>query len=676
MRSLIRFRAPHILPRMRRSRCTRLGWLLPLLTISLCQTALAADDHATHSHDERPLPAFSGTLIDGKPAAISDFIGKRLAIFFFNPEVADAEFVATAVGNIAKFRASNNFTIVGVAMGSDLATVRVFKRKMDLDFPIFNDSSGRISGRLGIRQPLGIYGVDAEGYLDWGIGYFVADADDPAAIVEQQLREHLRLPSLDATQVGVLDLRPTAPHFKTGGFDLADYEGKPVVLVFFLHTCPHCHAALKFFKEQLARIPENKRPELIGISAQNRPSTVRDALKKEGIDYFEVAYDPTNEIMQKYGVFAGFPDVILIDREGKIVHRTQGWRADRDPALNRMYLAKIAGERVPMLLNPRGYTGSDVCAVCHELESQSYQFTQHATAFSTLVKHGDSRDGECVSCHVVGFDKPGGYTFKESPEHLENVGCESCHGRGGPHLTPGFVSNDAYAEVCQTCHNPTHSLGFDYATFRPRISHTTIAALSDAERAQLVADGARPRDVLPKTADYVGSNACQACHAGEFKTWESGPHAHAVQSLAKDGKTNDSTCLACHTTAMGRPGGFPEKGKGSDSVHADLARVGCESCHGPGGDHIKPESMKIGSIVSLADKCDSCVILQICGSCHDEANDPGFEFNVDEKIERQRHGTIEAGTGKPLSKTSLLDPRSRSLAEDLSHAFALADNTR
>ena len=30
----------------------------------------------------------------------------------------------------------------------------------------------------------------------------------------------------------------------------------------------------------------------------------------------------------------------------------------RDPALNRMVLSKIAGTRIPMLLNPRGYTGT------------------------------------------------------------------------------------------------------------------------------------------------------------------------------------------------------------------------------------------------------------------------------------------------------------------------------
>jgi hypothetical protein len=105
-------------------------------------------------------------------------------------------------------------------------------------------------------------------------------------------------------------------------------------------------------------------------------------------------------------------------------------------------------------------------------------------------------------------------------------------------------------------------------------------------------------------------------------------------------------------TGFGLPGGFPKDGTASD--HPDLAAVGCESCHGPGAEHVKEGARRIGTIVSLGDKCDSCVILQLCGGCHDEANDPGFEFAVEEKIERQRHGTIEAGTGKPLGREARL----------------------
>jgi hypothetical protein len=143
-----------------------------------------------------------------------------------------------------------------------------------------------------------------------------------------------------------------------------------------------------------------------------------------------------------------------------------------------------------------------------------------------------------------------------------------------------------------------------------------------------------------------------------------------VKTLEVKHKQTDPDCLRCHTTAYGRPGGFPEKGLVAQ--HADLAAVGCESCHGPGGDHVAPDAQKIGTIVSLGDKCDSCVILQICGACHDDANDPGFEFEVKRKIETQRHGTIEPGTGKPKPKTANLEAP-RAVEELLAQAFARAD---
>jgi len=72
-------------------------------------------------------------------------------------------------------------------------------------------------------------------------------------------------------------------------------------------------------------------------------------------------------------------------------------------------LAKLAGQRVPLLLNKAGYSGNEVCSVCHVAETATWELTNHATAFDTLVRHGADGRGECVSCHVVGYGKPGGY---------------------------------------------------------------------------------------------------------------------------------------------------------------------------------------------------------------------------------------------------------------------------
>ncbi len=643
-------------------------------------SSTASVEVAKRHPSERPLQAFSGTGLDGKRLSISDFIGKRLTIFFFNPEVDEADFTAAAVARVSQFRTKNNFRLVGVALGSSRLKVQEFAKSKGLDFPIFDDSSGKITRKLGLRDPVGIYGFDDEGYLEFGMGYFAKQVPDPAGVVEDQLRKHLRLPERGDDAIGVLDTRPQAPMFSTSQldrsepFDFASLAGKPTVLIFFLHTCPHCHAALDFFRAQLANLPDDKRPEIVAISMANRPSAVRAMLKERKLEATRVLFDPEGEISEMYGVFAGFPDVFLIDASGKIIHRTQGWREDRDPALNRIVLSMIAGTRVPMLLNRRGYTGNDVCAACHPAEAQADRYTRHASAYNTIVTHNETRNPECIRCHVVGFDKPGGYNFEEKPKHLENVGCESCHGRGGPHLSPDFVptTNDEqnFESICKTCHNSKHSISFDYEAFLPKISHEHIASLSNAERAALLGDAAKPRDVLPKNADYVGSKACESCHASEYKTWAASPHGHAVSSLETKGKANDAACLKCHTTGMGRAGGFPKNGRGDDRSLEDLASVGCEACHGPGGNHTGENAERFGTIVSLADKCDSCAILQICGSCHDEANDPGFEFNVDEKIEQQRHGTTEAGTGKPLpaKPTAQRGENNRTVQSDRGHS--------
>jgi hypothetical protein len=319
-----------------------------------------------------------------------------------------------------------------------------------------------------------------------------------------------------------------------------------------------------------------------------------------------------------------------------------------------------------MLLHATGYSGNEFCSVCHERENQTWQLTNHARAFDSLVRHGSDRDPECVGCHVVGWGEAGGFSEAAPAVHLENVGCETCHGRGGGHLSekppadPPVKPN--YEEVCKTCHNPKHSLGFDYASFLPQVSHEAnlqLADLSPEERRRILEQRRKPREnLLPSFAEYTGSQACQPCHKEEFATWSKQPHAAAIEKLRAPTETENPECLRCHTTAFGKPGGFPADGRPAE--HPDLATVGCESCHGPGGDHNEPEGPKIGNIIAFGDKCDSCVILQVCGSCHDEANDPGFEFELLEKIELQRHGTIEAGTGKPLDRQAATEARESS----------------
>lgn len=102
---------------------------------------------------------------------------------------------------------------------------------------------------------------------------------------------------------------------------------------------------------------------------------------------------------------------------------------------------------------------------------------------------------------------------------------------------------------------------------------------------------------------YVGSKKCKMCHLKEHKSWAATKMANAYEQL-KPGEradkkkaagldpgkdyTEDATCLRCHTTGYGKPGGFVDM-----ATTPDLAGVGCEMCHGPGGTYTRSEHMSL-----------------------------------------------------------------------------------
>src|SRR5262249_31573625 len=180
-----------------------------------------------------------------------------------------------------------------------------------LDFPIVDDAAGRVAERIGLRAPVALIGTDAGGNVDFATPGPPPDVSNPVALVETQLRQVLRLPVADGVLAPALGEHPRAPGFgaeRLGGgerFQLASLRGKPVVLFFFLYTCPHCHNALTFMKEALAQLPEASRPRLIGVSIGGSSLAVRDKLKSDGLDYFPVFLDDDHAIRSPHGLVAG-----------------------------------------------------------------------------------------------------------------------------------------------------------------------------------------------------------------------------------------------------------------------------------------------------------------------------------------------------------------------------------
>ena len=114
---------------------------------------------------------------------------------------------------------------------------------------------------------------------------------------------------------------------------------------------------------------------------------------------------------------------------------------------------------LPAAAGESHYVGVEVCSTCHKSEREFWNSTQHSAAYATLSSAHKEFNLDCVSCHVTGYDKPGGSTVVHV-ENLSNVQCEVCHGPGSRHVdTPlesKFIALPEQSLCAAQCHHPPH----------------------------------------------------------------------------------------------------------------------------------------------------------------------------------------------------------------------------
>ena len=117
---------------------------------------------------------------------------------------------------------------------------------------------------------------------------------------------------------------------------------------------------------------------------------------------------------------------------------------------------------------------------------------------------------------------------------------------------------------------------------------------------------------VPVGGEYVGSETCAVCHPEETEQWETTPHARAFETLVEANHDYSPSCYTCHTVGFGFTGGFvlPEE-------TPDRMDVGCENCHGAGGDHVA--SPAAGDSLEPTEQCEGC---------HTEEDSPMFSLET------------------------------------------------
>ena len=143
-----------------------------------------------------------------------------------------------------------------------------------------------------------------------------------------------------------------------------------------------------------------------------------------------------------------------------------------------------------------------------------------------------------------------------------------------------------------------------YQEYNARVK---AAYLASVEQRKLQQSGKSP---------YSGAEKCKACHQKEYETWSRSLHARAFGRLEEVGKSFDPDCIVCHTVGFGKPGGYIDT-----RLTMQLLDVQCESCHGPGRNHV---TSKGGKPTPHADWPRE----KICAQCHTQPHSPEFDIKT------------------------------------------------
>ena len=156
--------------------------------------------------------------------------------------------------------------------------------------------------------------------------------------------------------------------------------------------------------------------------------------------------------------------------------------------------------------------------------------------------------------------------------------------------------------------------------------------------------------VKAKEVDSVEDReACGICHYVIDDAWQVSEHGQATadEVFLAAWDNEDKSCLTCHTTGYGLPGGYKIP-KAGDSAAAKIAAINegttCEACHGPGGNFIKVHKTimkkksytfdQLSAVGQIRADAASCTV------CHNKRNPTvksDFHFDYKKSKEADTH---------------------------------------
>ena len=133
-----------------------------------------------------------------------------------------------------------------------------------------------------------------------------------------------------------------------GEFRLADMKGKPVVLNFWASWCPPCRMSIPKVKQLQEKFKDSK-VVILGINVENDAGIAANFARKERINY---AILTGNEKVERAYRVSGIPAFLVIDTEGRIVKRYDGYFPGMEKEWDKIITEALQEQKKPATAKP------------------------------------------------------------------------------------------------------------------------------------------------------------------------------------------------------------------------------------------------------------------------------------------------------------------------------------
>ena len=292
-----------------------------LLVLGLVLISLGSTTACTKSEKTTYAPDFTLQSVDGSTINLNDFRGRPVMLTFWQINCPACQFQMPFTQELYDKSSSDSLAVLTINVGDRASDVEDYVASRGITYPVLLDTQGKVAQVYGIIGVPTTYFIDGQGILKaYQIGAFQS-----AKAMESAIRDVF--PSLIVSpetetnpqiKTGP-EIGNVAPDFTLQSIDgqsitLGDFQGKTVLLNFWMSSCDACVSELPYLQTASDNLT-NQQAVIIAVNCGESNQTVHyivDPLKPS----FPMLLDPTGTVCTEYK--HGAPTTFLIDSNGII----------------------------------------------------------------------------------------------------------------------------------------------------------------------------------------------------------------------------------------------------------------------------------------------------------------------------------------------------------------------